>query len=59
MINGNIFLAFSNGKVLRIDAAKGTVSAKKDLGIDISNGLIVAEEHIVAISDDADLIVFK
>lgn len=59
MINNNILLAFSNGKVLRIDAVKGAVIAKKDLEIDISNGLIVADEHIVAISDNADLIVFK
>lgn len=59
MLNSNILLAFSNGKILKIDAVKGTVSAKKDLEIDISNGLVIADEHVVAVSDDADLIVFK
>jgi outer membrane protein assembly factor BamB len=59
MLNGQIFLAFSNGKVLKIDALSGTVLAKKDLGMDISNGLIAVKEHVVAVSDDADVIVFK
>lgn len=59
MINNNILLAFSNGKVLRIDAVKGSIIAKKDLGIDISNGLIAVDERVIAVSDDADVIVFK
>jgi len=59
MLNGQILLAFSNGQILKIDALKGTVKAKKDLDIDISNGLIAAEGHIIGVSDDADLIVFK
>ena len=59
MLNGSIFLAFSNGKVLKIDAINGNVVAKTDLGMDISNGLIAVKEHVVAVSDDADVIVFK
>ncbi len=59
MLNGQIFLAFSNGSVIKIDAASGTLRAKTDLGIDISNGLIAAQEKVIAVSDDADVIVFK
>ncbi len=59
MLNGSILLAFSNGKILKIDAQTGLVSAKTDLGIDISNGLIAVQERVVAVSDDADVIVFK
>jgi len=59
MLNNHIFLAFSNGKVLKIDALSGTVQAKTDLDIDISNGLIAVKGHVVAVSDDADVIVFK
>lgn len=59
MLNGHIFLAFSNGKILKIDALSGTVQAKKNLKMDISNGLIAVKEHVVAVSDDADIIVFK
>ena len=40
MLNGQILLAFSNGKVLKFDAYRGNLKAKTDLGIDISNGLI-------------------
>lgn len=59
MLNGQIFVAFSNGKVLKIDAVSGTLKAKIDLGIDISNGLIAAQEKVIAVSDNADVIVFK
>lgn len=59
IVNGEILLAFSNGKVLKIDAQTGSVRAKTDLGIDISNGLIAVQERIIAVSDDADVIVFK
>lgn len=59
MLNGNILLAFSNGKVLKIDALSGVVGAKTDLGVDISNGLIAVQERVIAVSDDADIIVFK
>lgn len=59
MLNGNILLAFSNGVVLRVNASQGVVSAKTNLGVDISNGLIAAAERVIAVSDDADVIVFK
>lgn len=59
MLSSNLLLAFSNGKVLKINAANGAVIAKTDLDIDISNGLIAAQERVIAVSDDADLIVFK
>lgn len=59
MLNNYILLAFSNGKVLKIDALGGTVKAKTDLGVDISNGLIAAQERVIAVSDDADVIIFK
>ena len=59
MLNNEILLAFSNGKILKINATTGNVSAKRDLQIDISNGLIVAQERVIAVSDDADIIVFK
>ena len=59
MLNGQILLAFSNGSVIKIDAATGMLHAKTDLGIDISNGLIAAQEKVIAVSDDADVIVFK
>lgn len=59
MINNQILLAFSNGKVLRIDAVTGEIKAKTSLGIDISNGLIAVKERVIAVSDDADVIVFK
>ena len=59
MLNSNILLAFSNGKVLKIDAYNGSVIAKTNLNIDISNGLIAAQERVIAVSDDADVIVFK
>ena len=55
MIDGNILLAFSNGKVFKISASKGKVIAKTNLKMDISNGLIVVNKHVVAISDDADI----
>lgn len=59
MLNGEILLAFSNGKVIKIDATNGSLNAKTDLEIDISNGLIAAQEKVIAVSDDADVIVFK
>ena len=59
MLNGEILLAFSNGKVLKIDARQGVVTAKTELGIDISNGLIAAQQKVIAVSDDADVIVFE
>lgn len=59
MLSNNILLAFSNGKILKINAANGSVSAKSNLGTDISNGLIAVEERVIAVSDDADIIVFK
>ena len=59
MLNDQIFLAFSNGKVLKFDAYKGSLKAKTDLGIDISNGLIAVNGTIIAITDSADAIVFK
>ncbi len=59
MLNNDLLLAFSNGKVLKIRASDGTVAAKTDLGIDISNGLIAVKEHVLAVSDEADIIVFK
>ena len=59
MLSNNLLLAFSNGKVLKINAVEGKVIAKTDLGVDISNGLIAVQERVIAVSDDADLIVFK
>lgn len=59
MLNGQIFLAFSNGKVLKIDAHKGSLIAKTDLGVDISNGLIAVDEKVITVTDSADVIVFK
>lgn len=59
MLNGQILLAFSNGKLLKIDAATGTLKAKTDLDIDISNGLIAVQEKVIAVSDDADVIVYN
>ena len=52
-------LAFSNGKIIKIDAIDGRVKARTDLGVDISNGLIAVKEHVIAVSDKADVIVFK
>jgi outer membrane protein assembly factor BamB len=59
MINGNIMLAFSNGLIFRIDARNGLIVAKTNLSTDISNGIIVAQKKVIAISDDADVIVFE
>lgn len=59
MLSNNLLLAFSNGKVLKINATDGKIIAKTDLGMDISNGLIAVQEKVIAVSDDADLIVFK
>lgn len=59
MLNGQILLAFSNGKILKIDAKQGVVTAKTDLGIDISNGLIAAQQKVVAVTDNADVIIFQ
>lgn len=59
MLNGQILLAFSNGKVLKFDAQKGNLRAKTDLGVDISNGLIAVNEKVIAVTDNADVIVFK
>jgi outer membrane protein assembly factor BamB len=59
MLNGQIFLAFSNGKVLKFDAQQGDLKAKTDLGVDISNGLIAVNGMVVAVTDSADVIVFK
>ena len=55
MIDGNILLAFSNGKVFKINALKGKVVAKTNLNMDISNGLIVVNKNVIAISDDAEI----
>ena len=59
MLNGQILLAFSNGKVLKFDASKGTLIAKTDLGTDISNGILAANEMVITVTDSADVIVFK
>ncbi len=59
MLNGQIFLAFSNGKVLKFDAQQGGLKAKTDLGVDISNGLIAVNGMVIAVTDSADVIVFK
>lgn len=59
MLNGNILLAFSNGKILKIDASRGAVVAKTNLELDISNGLIAAQQKVIAVSDDADVIIFE
>ena len=59
MLNGHILLAFSNGKILKVDATNGLVVAKTELELDISNGLIAAEQKVIAVSDDADVIVFE
>ena len=58
MINSSILLAFSNGKILKIDASSGLVKAKTNLGMDISNGIIAVKESVVAVSDKAEVIVF-
>ncbi len=58
MINNNILLAFSNGKIFKINATNGSVVAKTDLDVNISNGIIAVEQRVVAVSDDADIIVF-
>lgn len=59
MLNSDILLAFSNGKILKINAADGKIAAKTDIGVDISNGLIASQKRVIAVTDDADLIVFK
>ncbi len=59
MINDSILLAFSNGKIFRLNAKDGNVLAKTDLDIDLSNGIIAVQEKVIAVSDDADVIVFK
>ncbi len=59
MLNGQILLAFSNGRILKIDAEKGVVTAKTSLDIDISNGLIAAQQKVVAVTNKADVIVFQ
>ena len=59
MVDGNIILAFSNGLIFRINAKEGKVVAKTNLGVDISNGSIVVQKRVIAISDDADVIVFE
>ena len=59
MLNSDILLAFSNGKILKINAADGKIVAKTDIGVDISNGLIASQKRVIAVTDDADLIVFK
>ncbi len=59
MLNGQILLAFSNGKILKVDSKNGQVVAKTELERDISNGLISAQQKVLAISDDADIIVFE
>ena len=59
MINDSILLAFSNGKIFRINARNGNVVAKTDLDIDISNGVIAVQQKVIAVSDDAEVIVFE
>lgn len=59
MLNGEILLAFSNGKILKINATDGRIVAKTDIGVDISNGLIATQKKVIAVTDDADVIVFK
>lgn len=59
MINGNIMLAFSNGLIFRIDARNGLIVAKTNLSTDISNGIIAAQKKVIAISDEAAVIVFE
>ncbi|MBQ8750443.1 MAG: PQQ-binding-like beta-propeller repeat protein [Alphaproteobacteria bacterium] len=59
MINNNLFLAFSNGLVFKINAKDGQLMAKTNLGVDISNGLVVVNGRVIAISDNADIIVFE
>jgi hypothetical protein len=45
--------------MFKINASKGKVIAKTDLEIDISNGVIIAKEKVIAVSDEADVIVFE
>ena len=59
MVNGDILLTFSNGKIFKINALKGILTAKIDLDTDISNGLIIANDKIIAASDNANVIVFQ
>ncbi len=59
MINGDILLTFSNGKTFKINAQKGILTAKIDLDMDISNGLIVANDKVIVASDNADVMVFQ
>ena len=59
IINSNILLAFSNGRIFRINSKDGTLLAKTNLNTDISNGLIAVNGRVIAVSDDADIIVFE
>ena len=59
MVNGDILLSFSNGKVFKIDASKGIIKSKINLDLGLSNGLLVAEDKIISVTDDADIIVYK
>ena len=46
-------------KGLRLPWAIRNLVAKTELELDISNGLIAAGQKVIAVSDDADVIVFE
>ena len=59
MLEGNILLTFSNGKVFRINASRGNIVAKTQLDIEQGFRIIVVNEKVVLVSGDAELIVLK
>ncbi len=59
MIDGNILLAFSNGRVFKIKASKGLITAKTHLDTGIGSNLVVAKNRVVAISNEADITILK
>ena len=59
MIDENILLAFSNGKVFKINASKGIITAKTVLDTKIGSNLVVANKKVIAVSNEADVTVLK
>lgn len=59
MLNGNILIAASNGIVYTVSASKGTIIKKTDIGYELSTSPVIAENHVIFITDNARLIVYK
>jgi hypothetical protein len=59
LIDNNIYVAISDGKILKINAKNGIVADVFELGEEISVAPIVVNRSIIFTTADAKLIVYR